>query len=340
MSTTTEPQTFSELYGDFIAKVKESATPSLVTIAKRHINDALVNVHRNPGSKFPWPTRRGVLITHAPYSTGTVTIDTATSRTAVTGASTLWATTVPGFGFNNVRPGGKITFAGDTENYIVGTVSAQGALTLETVYVGADLSAASYVYFEDEYSLAADFEDFVDIRFFSTDMEIPLVGRTDFRRATPRNDRPGKPKIATQIQVDFAGNTAAQHRVVLHPYPDDEYQIPYWYRSNYLAVNTGGMRQSRLVADSDEPVVPIGKRHGITLYACYEYFLYTKDDLPRAQTIYAEYIDFMKRISGETTASDARPQLIAGGHGRGLREQRFGSSSYIDELRDFRRWGR
>jgi hypothetical protein len=340
MSSTSEPQTFRELQDDFISRIKESSTvASKVTQAKRLLNTALVDMHQAPGKSFSWPEKPGVLITHAPYDTGTVTI-TAANRNFVTGASTLWNTAVPGFGFNNVRVGGKIKFAGGLDNYEVALVGSDNSLTLTSVYIGDALSAASYTYYEDDYALPGDFEEFVDLRMFSTDLNIPLVGRTDFRRMFPRNDLPQRPKVATHIQLDFSGTAAAQHRVTLYPPPDDEYQIPYWYRSNYLAVTTTGTRQSRMVNDSDEPIVPLGKRQAITLYAIYEYYRDDKDDMPRAQEAYRIYTEFMKRIVGDKSASDSRPQLIVASRGRGMRgNQRFDYGNRFDQIRDIKRWG-
>ena len=307
-------------------------------VAKRLLNTALVNCHLNPGHKFPWAERRGVIITHAPYSTGTVSITTATSRTAVAGASTLWSTAVTGYAFDNAREGGKIKFAGGPEHYIVYSVTSDTALSLLTTYVGDDLSAVSYVYYEDEYALEQDFLRFVDMQNFSTEMEIPLIGRTDFRRYFPRNDLTGRPKVATQIQVSFSGSVNAQHRVVFNPAPNDEYQIPYWYVTRYLAVSSIGTLQDRMDADADEPIIPRGKRQMLTLYAKFEYYNDYKDDA-RAAGAFQEYEIYLKRVAGEVTASDAKPQLYVAHGGRGgIGRQRYDYGSRFDEIRDRWRW--
>jgi hypothetical protein len=98
------------------------------------------------------------------------------------------------------------------------------------------------------------------------------------------------------------------------------------------------MRQSRLVEDTDEPVVPIGKRQAISLYAMYEYLLYIKDDV-RAETAKGEYAEFIKRIAGEKSASDSRPQMIVRRRGHGYPDQRYDSGGRADSLGDFGRWG-
>src|ERR1043166_6952972 len=219
MSTTTEPVTFSDLQADFLSRMQMGRGTTETETAKRLINTALVNMHQNPGSKFPWLERRGVVITHATYNTGTVSITAASSRTAVTGSSTLWNTAVSGFGFNNTRVGGKVKLASTPEIYEVGAVGSDTALTLATRYTGDDLSGASYIYFEDEYDLASDFGSLIDARNFSTAWNLPVIPRTDFRRRYVRNDYFQRPKVATLIQLAFSGATTPRHRVVFHPAP-------------------------------------------------------------------------------------------------------------------------
>jgi hypothetical protein len=333
MSTTTEPVTFSDLQTDFLSRMKMGSGTTEVTTAKRLINTALVNMHQNPGSKFPWLERRGVVITHAIYNTGTVSVVTATSRTAITGASTLWNTAVPGFGFNNARVGGKIKLAGLTENYEVSAVGSDTSITLATRYTGVDLSGVSYVYFEDEYDLESDFGSLIDARNFSTAWHMPVMARTDFRRMYVRNDLFQRPKVATLIQLRFSGTTAPRHRVVFHPVPNGNYSIPYSYNTTLLAVTAAGVEQSRLENDTDEPIVPRGKRQAITLYAKHEYYLDYKDD-GRAAVAFQEYVDYMTRISGDVNLGDARPQFyIRRRQGGGVR-QRFDMGDRFDQIRD------
>ena len=332
MSSTTEPQTFLELQNDFISRMRASGSTVNTEIAKRLLNTALVNCHLNPGHKFPWAERRGVIITHAPYTTGTVSITTATSRTAVTGSGTAWTTNPENYG-NNVRAGGKIKFAGSNDHYVVDSVGSGTALTLASSYVGDDLSGATYTYFEDEYALAADFLRMVDMRNFSTDLHIPLIGRTDFRRMFPRNDIRQRPKVATLIQIDFSASTAPQYRVVFNPTPADVYQIPYWYVTKSLAVDTSGVRQERMVENTDEPIIPKGKRHMLTLYAMYEYYRDYKDDA-RAMAALGEYEKIMGRISGELNDSDSKPRFFVRGRRIRDRHQRFDYGNRFDQLDD------
>ena len=272
-----------------------------------------------------------MLITHAPYTTGTVSI-TAAARTTVTGASTLWNTAVTGFGFNNARIGGKMVFSGLSEIYDVSAVGSDTAITLANRYTGAALSGASYTYFEDEYALAADFARPVDLSMFSTDARIPLIGPIKFRQLVPRNDNRSKPKIATLIQLVFATTTAPRYRVVLSPVPDDEYSIPYWYVTTNLAMSSSGVEQAGLSAAGDEPIVPLRYRYGIVLHALYHWYRDRKDD-PRSQEVKAEYTEFMQRAIGDFKTGDDRPRLVVTRQGRASgRRGRFDVGGRWDSL--------
>src|SRR3990167_3393278 len=111
MGAATQLTDLSDLRTDLLNRIMEATGVTATnTIADRFINIALHDMHIDPGSNFPWAERRAYLTTHAPYTTGTVSI-TAAARTTVNGSSTLWNTAVTGFGFNNARAGGKMTFA-------------------------------------------------------------------------------------------------------------------------------------------------------------------------------------------------------------------------------------
>src|SRR3990167_8481884 len=143
VSTSTLPTDLSDLQNDLIQRVRdETGITTTNTIATRFLNIGLADMHSDPGSVFPWAARRAVLITHAPYTAGTVGVRAA-ARTTVTGASTLWNTAVTGFGFNNARIGGKMVFSGLSEIYDVSAVGSDTAITISPQWVGSALSAAT-----------------------------------------------------------------------------------------------------------------------------------------------------------------------------------------------------
>src|SRR3990172_5195932 len=115
MSSTSQLTTFSDLYTDLQNRVRvTTGITATETQAKRYINIALQDIHLAFDYKLPWAERRGVLRTHAPYSTGTVSV--SVGGTALTGASTLW-NTANDYGENNMRVGGKLKLAGGTDLY-------------------------------------------------------------------------------------------------------------------------------------------------------------------------------------------------------------------------------
>jgi hypothetical protein len=325
MSEISAPGTLAELRRDFIHRAREEpGSTATNAIADRFLNIALQDMHNSPGANRPWAERSAVLITRAPYTTGTVDITTAVSRTAVTGNSTLWTTT-DSYGLANARAGGKIKF-GNSEIYEVASVGGAGTMTLATAYTGSDLDDDTYTYFEDEYSLAADFRRFIDMRYFSQERNIQLIGRSEFRSWRPRNDIAGKPLAATLIQKVFSGSTTPAYRVVLGPPPSTAESIPYTYITTYLAVSSAGVAQVGLSADDDEPIVPLQFRQAIVLHALYHYYRDRKDDA-RSQEVKAEYTDFMVRTLGDTEIGQDRPRFMMRRQGNGGRRGRFDSST-------------
>lgn len=317
MGAATAVTDLADLRRDLLERLREATGVTATnTIADRFLNQALHDMHISPQAKAPWAERRAFLLTHATYSTGTVTIS-ASTRTTVTGTTTLWNTAVTGMGFNNARAGGKMTFAGDTDVYEVASVESDTSLTLTSRYIatpatlgGPALAAGStYTYFEDEYALASDFFRPVDLRSFDLDATIPLVGGMEFRRKAPRNSVTGKPRVATLIQLAFSGSTTPRPRVVFYPPPDVVYSIPYTYITSNLAVSSGGVEQVQLTATTDEPIVPLRYRHLIVLHALKTWYRDRKDD-PRSKEAKAEYDELMVRITGDTTIGQDRPRLV------------------------------
>ena len=299
-------------------------------IADRYLNEALHDLHINPLRKAPWLVRRSTILTHAPYSTGTVSI-TAAARTTVTGSSTLWNTAVTGMGFNNARVGGKMTFSGITEVYEVSVVTSDTAITILNRYTGAALSAASYNYFEDEYALAADFGGPVDYRNFSNDINIALMPPMEFRRRYPRNSTTGRPAKATIIQKGFSSTTTPQYTVVFNPPPDDEYTIPYHYITTYLAVSSAGVEQTQMTATTDEPIVPLKYRHVIVLRAAWKWLTFRKGG-EGSTTIKAEYVDAMQRMSNDLGIVQDKPILVFGRGQKMPTRGRFDVNEYFDKM--------
>lgn len=297
MSTTSQLTTFSDLYVDLQNRTRvTTGVTATETQAKRYINIALQDIHLAFDYTLPWAERRGVLRTHAPYSTGT--ISATVGSTTLTGASTLW-NTANSYSENNMRVGGKVKLAGGMDLYTVTAVGSDTSATLGQKYVGSSaLSGEEYVYFEDEYALASDFLRPVDMQSFTDDRSIPLIGRNEWRRRYPRPNVSGRPRTASILDLSFSGSTTPVRKVVLYPYPDQVYLIPYSYISNAVAVTSAGVEGTTLSSDTDEPTMPLRYRHAIVFHALYHWYRDKRDDA-RSQEAKAEYVDIMGRITAD-----------------------------------------
>lgn len=306
MSATSQLTDFSDLYTDLQNRVRvTSGVSATETQAKRYINIALQDMHIGFGEKMPWCHRDAVLVTQPQYADGTVSI--SQGSTTLTGDSTLW-NTANAFGLANVRTTGKLVINGGVEVYKISAVGSDTAITLGSKFTQADVSAASCVYFEDEYDLASDFLRPLNLTSFDQNGMIELVGWTEFRRRYPRNKTPGKVTAATIMDRGFSGNTTPLRRVVFHQPPDAAYTISYDYVTANLAVSAAGVAQANLSANSDEPIVPLRYRHAILYHALYHWYRDKKDDA-RSQEAKAEYTDIILRTVSDQEIGSPRPQM-------------------------------
>jgi hypothetical protein len=307
MSATGQYQTFSDLYTGLQQAVRiTTGVTASEDQAKRAINIALQDMHLGFDYKFPWAERQSRIITQPQYITGTLTA--TKGSTTITGSGTLWNTNND-FGIASVRSGGKIVINGGFEVYEISTVSSDVSAVLTFKWTQDTVAGASYVYFEDEYALAADFLRPVDItKFADGGMEIELIGRTEFRRLYPKNNISGKPEVAMLIDKPFSGNATPIRKVVFWKPPSLAYTIPYSYITSNLAVSSAGVAQTQLSAATDEPIIPLRYRYGLFLHGLYNWMRDKKDDT-RSQEVKSEYTDFMLRLSGDFEFGAPRPQI-------------------------------
>lgn len=320
MSSISSPETFVDLYTDLQNRAREdTGVTATETQAKRYINIALQDMHLGFGEKFIWSERRAVLNTNPQYTTGLLTVNQAgTIITGVTDASgdpTAW-NTIGDFSVNNVRIGGRVTIAGGTEVYEITGVSSDTKATIGSIFLPEDITGstqtdngATYVYFEDEYDLAPDFLRPIDQQRFSDGpTSVDLVGRTEFRRRYPANRIPGRPRIATLIDLPPRGNTTLRRRIKFHRPADKAYQIKYAYVTNLLVTTSAGVALTSFVNDDDEPIVPHRYRHIIGWNALQHWYRDKKDD-QRSAEVKAEYVDGIFRMTADQEIGQSRPQF-------------------------------
>lgn len=304
--STTQLTTFADLYGDLLARVRsQTSVTASSDIAKRYINIALQDLHLGFDYKFPWAERSARLIVRAQYSTGTVSI--VQGSTTLTGTNTFWTST-DAFSIANARANGKVCIAGSPIPYIVSSVGGAGAITLTSQFTEASQTTQTYIYFEDEYALAADFLRPIDLQTFSDESNIDLISRTEFRRRYPTNAVPGRVSVACIVDSAPSGSTTPVRHVRFAPPSSSAMTIPYSYVTAYLATSSAGVGQANLSADSDEPIVPLRYRHALVFHALYHWYRDRKDDA-RSQEAKSEYTDVMLRISADVEVGSVRPQI-------------------------------
>ncbi len=202
----------------------------------------------------------------------------------------------------------QFKFEGGVEIYDVSAVGGATSITLNTEYIGSDLTTGTYKYYEDEYSLASDFFRPVDLTSFSLGWGIALIGQQEFKRRYPRNSITGRPRIATLRQKDYISSTSPELRILLNPAPSEVFAIPYDYITSNLAVSSSGTAQAGMTADADEPIIPLRYRHLIVFHALYHWYRDRKDD-NRSQLVRAEYIDLARRMLSEMPQGQDRPRI-------------------------------
>lgn len=308
MSTAVQPKTFSDLYTLLLTRLRENQTnTATVGQAKGAINVALQDMHIGFGEKFPWAERKARLTTQPVYNTGTVSI--SQGSTTLTGVGSAWATS-NAFSVNNVRDTGKLIINGTLPIYEIESVDSDTLITLTSPYVGEDVSAGTYQYFEDEYDLHADFLRPMSWESFDIAQDIAIIDRQRFRRNYVRANTTGKPVVACIVDRASVGNTLPVRRAMFWKPPDAAYSIPYAFVTNKLATSTTGTAQEELIEDTDEPIVPRPYRFAIVLHALYHWYRDRKDD-SRSGEARGEYTDLILRIAGDTQIGESRPVLQA-----------------------------
>lgn len=284
---------FASIYTEILNRMRQPTNvAAIVEQAKRYANTALFDLVLGFEYQLPWLERSTILRVRAPYTTGTVSI--AVGSTTLTGTSTVWTTT-DSYGDANARVGGKITLGG-SDIYTVTAVGGAGTITLNTRYVGTeDLVDSTYTYFEDEYALASDFLKPIDVTSFTSAYDLPIIGRNEFRRMYPRPNQSGKPKVATLLDLAYNGNTTEVKKIQFYPYPSAVYLLPYTYVSSNLAVSEAGVEAAQMVADNDEPMLPLRYRQLIVLQAISQWYRDKKDDA-RSMAAQGDYGTMMQRL--------------------------------------------
>lgn len=308
MSTTGQVRTFSDLYTDLISRIRGHTSSSVLPDQmKKFVNMAHIDIHIGAREKVPWAERRSVLLSQASYSTGTVSV--TQGSTTLTGSGTAW-NTANSFGVNNTRTTGKLVLSGGTEVYGISAVGGDTAITLNQRFTQSDLSAATYVYFEDEYALATDFLRPVDVGFFDQYRQVQLLDRAEFRRRFVTSRVPGKPQYCCIVDVAPTSDTTPIRRILFDKPTDEVYSFPYNYITNKLVVSSTGTAKEEFTADTDEPIMPLAYRHLIIERALFFVYRDWRDD-NRMTAAAQSFTDMWLRMMGDQEFGQARATMTA-----------------------------
>lgn len=311
MAATDSPATLSELRTAFLNGLKEVTGNSAInTVVDRYLNLGLQDMHQE---RWWWAERRSTIRTNPPYTTGTiaVAITSLTTRRTVTGTGTVW-NTANSFGDTNAATAYKMSLGTTDVVHLISSVGSDTAITLDTTtpYTGAAaLSGESYAIWQDEYALASDFGDPLDMRFFDEDRRIGLIGAQEFYLQFARNSRRQAPKVATLIELGPSGSAVLRRRAVFGPAPDRTYIIPYRYYTTNVAVSSSGTGAANLSAVDDQPIVPLAFRMGIVWKGLELWFSTRSKNTELAADFSNRYATTMLRARQKSTPADDRPRL-------------------------------
>jgi hypothetical protein len=132
-------------------------------VPRMDIMQALNTAHLEIHGAYDWPwTYKETNISLSPaYSTGTISVNVG--ATTVTGAGTTWST-----GWTNRR-----IRLDNNQDWPVAAFNAVGQLTLSQAYYGAaNLAGASYVIYQDVFTMPSDFEPGKDLVILQPDVRI------------------------------------------------------------------------------------------------------------------------------------------------------------------------
>jgi hypothetical protein len=187
--------------------------------------DALTNdVIREICSKydFPWLAKRQVLNTVDDITTGTIDVTKGSASATLSAAQATSLTDRIIFVTSNAVENASYRISAHTANAT--------AVTLGSNYNGATNTAAAYVVYQDEYDLAADVGKALYVRRFGYPLPLRKVGWADMLGLKNYDTTEGPPQLWAVHDYDTTGDNTTQKQLIVHPYPDDTYQMEVHYK--------------------------------------------------------------------------------------------------------------
>lgn len=174
---------------------------------------------------WPWLMKPGTLVTVPDITTGTVSINAASTLLTFSSAPAA-----------SVANQYMIQFPATSDDWypISSHTAAQTSAVLGTAFVGSsNISGAEYICRKVYYSLPSDLDRIVDIRQAVSDITLSHVDIRNFDRALPDPTATGDPINYSVVGLDSSG----YWQITLHPTPATKLllQLRYYYTPSDMA---------------------------------------------------------------------------------------------------------
>lgn len=187
--------------------------------------DALINdVIREMCSKYDWPwlAKRQVINTVDDITTGTISVTKGSTSATLSATQATSMTDRIIFVTSNTVENASYRISAHT--------AATDAVTLASAYTGPTDTAAAYVVYQDEYDLAADTGKVLYVRRFGYRHPLTRLGWADMLSIKNYDVSEGPPQVWAVHDYDTTGDNTTQKQLIVHPYPDDTYQMEAHYK--------------------------------------------------------------------------------------------------------------
>jgi hypothetical protein len=161
------------------------------------------------------------------------------------------------------------------------------AATLESPYAGTTNTAATYRLYQDQYDLPADFGKLLRIGRSSYRWAPQLIAPDEMYELKGGDQREGAPQWACVWDFDTTGDPSTARQLVIHPYPDQTYQIDLHYKRT---LNTE-------LSGTTIPLIPDEFRHLLIYGALSRGYPIFMNDIERGRYYQALFNDMLLQMT-------------------------------------------
>jgi len=302
-------KTFEDIYNSVLRRIKIPTTDTeSLNAVKESVNTRYESIVFR--KKWRWRRTQFDIVVPALYNTGTVAA-TNGSRQFV-GTGTVWTAEMVGW---FIEAGAKE----ETYKVVAIDVAAQ-TLELSATFQGTTNAAASYTLFKYEHGLPPDCEELDLVWHGHRRYPLDLTSPRELKELLIKN--PGAEGWATACTVegfkDYSGPLLGEF-LLLHDFlggtQKDDLKLltyPHIPDTSYVLHIDYMIKVDALDADSDEPLIPLEKRHILVYGALSDMFLRERaDDTGRFWE--AKFTKELEEMEADSEFTDERPRLIVTG---------------------------